>query len=559
MRRIPTILAAALLTAVGTAACTSDTGGDEPETAPACDADLAAGLSRWADAGFSGSIAIGGGDGPACLASFGLANTEAGEANTEDTVFAIGSVSKAVTAAAVLDLADAGTLEPTDRAGDLLPGLGGPAADATVEQLLLHTSGLAGSHGADHEPLDRADAISALGALDTDFAPGTDYLYSNAGYALLALIVDEQTGSYRDYVAAEILTLPDGDRLGGFWDGEPAPEGPRALGYGPDGEPAQSTGDFAGPHWALAGNGDVAMTAADLAAWTEALFAGDIIAPDAVDALRATVFDHGDGSTELPGWVALDAAAFGTPVVMSAGGGGDTGHEAVVAWLPDTGVTLVVTSNTAAVTAGALVEAVGPALAAGEALPVPEGHAEVDPEALLAKEGVYALGTGGTLTVTAADGFLEVAADGADAATAMFASGDFTAEEAADHDARVLAFLEGDSDAGREELAAAEDAFGPVDDLASAGTVVEESELRTYVRFTGPEGTGLGWYALDDHDGVQGVWLDAEPPVFTLVPTSENEFRQENLSGAGVGLRAVFTADAMTVTGPAGTVEAVRE
>ncbi|GAB4005969.1 hypothetical protein GCM10029992_55340 [Glycomyces albus] len=315
-------MAAALLAA----ACTADADTpDEPEDAPVCDPGLVSALSAWAEAGYSGSIAITDEAGLACETGFGSADAESGEPNTAETVFAIGSVSKAFTAAAILDLADAGVLSLDDRAGDLLPGLGGPAAGATVEQLLLHTGGLAGSHGADHEPLARDEAVEALSGLESAFEPGTDYLYSNSGYTLLALIVDEQSGSpYRDYLAEEILALPDGHRAGGFWDGKPGAPGPRAIGY-EGGHRAESTGDFAGPHWALAGNGDLAMTAGELASWTSALFEGEIISPEATALLTGTEFGHGDGSTELPGWVALDAEDFGSPVYASAGGAATPG------------------------------------------------------------------------------------------------------------------------------------------------------------------------------------------------------------------------------------------
>ncbi|SDD59775.1 serine hydrolase domain-containing protein [Glycomyces harbinensis] len=294
MKRISPILAVAMLAAACTA--NSDT---NPAAEAACDPDLAAALSAWADAGFSGTVAIDGG-GLDCRAAFGLADVAAGTANTDATVYGIGSVSKAFTAAAVLDLVDRGVFALGDRAGALLPGLGGPAADVTVEQLLLHTGGLEGGHGADHRPLDREEAIAAIRGLESAFPPGGEYLYSNAGYSLLALIVDEQSGSsYREYMTEEVLTLPGG-RIGGFWDGEPVPSGPRAVGY-TDGEPASESGGFAGPHWAMAGNGDLAMTAGELADWTTALFAGEIISPEAVDLLLGTGFDHGEGSSEIPG------------------------------------------------------------------------------------------------------------------------------------------------------------------------------------------------------------------------------------------------------------------
>ena len=115
-----------------------------PPTTPRARATSTEALSTWEAAGFSGSIAVTGAGAPECVAAFGVADPASGRANTPDTVFSLGSVSKAVTAAAVFRLVDAGALALDDRAGDLVPGLAGPATDATVEQLLVHTSGLAG-------------------------------------------------------------------------------------------------------------------------------------------------------------------------------------------------------------------------------------------------------------------------------------------------------------------------------------------------------------------------------------------------------------------------------
>ncbi|WP_205323740.1 serine hydrolase [Glycomyces sp. YM15] len=548
MRRISALLAAALLAA----ACSAE---PETETERAgCDTAFTSALSRWADAGFSGALAIGDGAGLDCRAAFGLADEST--PNADETVFAIGSISKAFTAAAVVDLVDAGEFALDDRAGDLLPGLEGPAAGATVEQLLLHTSGLDGAHGEDHRPLDREDAVAAVGGLRSAFEPGTEFLYSNAGYALLALIVDEATGDYRSYLAEEILQV-GGERIGGFWDGEPAAPGPRAVGT-VDGRSSSENGDFAGPHWALAGNGDLAMTAAELGAWTRGLFTGAVVSEDAMDLLLETGFDNGDGTMEIPGWVSVGPDMFGVPIITASGGGGDTGHNAVAAWLPESGTSIAVTSNTDGVVAGELVDAIGPALIAGEPIPAPEGRAEVDPAELQAREGVYTLDSGSRFHVTAQADGLEIAADGADAVAALFSSGEFSAEDVAAHEDDVLALLNGETDTGREEREAIEADLGPIERVELAGTAVEDGELRTYARIGTADDDVLAWYALDGHGGVGAVSLGVEPPAFTLVPTGDGEYRQADLAGAGAGVRVSFEDDLMTATGPAGTVEARR-
>ncbi|HMJ79042.1 MAG TPA: serine hydrolase domain-containing protein, partial [Iamia sp.] len=393
-----------------------DDGGAAPPSDTACPGDVGDALAAWGAAGFSGSVVLTTDGAPVCEAAFGLADQDEERPNTVDTVFSIGSVSKAVTAAAVFALVDDGQLRLDQTAGEVLPELEGAAAAVTIEQLLLHTSGLQGGHGQDHEPLSRDDAIAAISGLESAFPPGTDSLYSNAGYTLLALVAEEASGRpYRDLIAERLLALPDGSTAGGFWDGEPAAPGPRAVGYHDDGAPG-ADGSFAGPHWALAGNGDVAMTMPQLAAWTHALFTGELLSADSTEAVARPEVDTGDGTAEAPGWVVFDEERFGEPVVASAGGGGDVGHEVVVAWLPDSERVFTIASNTPDVTAEALLEAIGPALASGDPLPrpdVPVDDASTPAERAVAA-GTYVLDDGGRIVVADEDGSLHASADGVD-------------------------------------------------------------------------------------------------------------------------------------------------
>jgi CubicO group peptidase (beta-lactamase class C family) len=576
-RLLATIATLATLTAP-VAGCTDGTGTDGSGTdddasaqaavdaqgaggAGSCTPELDEAFTAWAQVGFSGTVAISTRGEFDCLAAYGTADAAAGTPNTVATVFAIGSVSKAVTAAAVFALVDDGALALSDRAGDLVPGLGGPVAGVTVEQLLLHTSGLTGDHGEDHQPLDREAAVAAIGGLGQAFAPGTAYLYSNAGYTLLAVIVEEVSGvGYREFMASRVLTLPGGTVAGGFWDGDPAAAGPRAIGVLDDGGRGQA-GDFPGPHWALAGNGDLAMTARDLAAWTHALFTGRVVSPDAAAALAAPTFDHGDGTAETPGWVALDASAFGEPVVASSGGGGDTGHNAVVAWLPDSERVIALASNTPEVTAEDLVQAVGPALVAGDELPRPDGPSgDVDPAEMAALEGTYSLSTGGRFEVAAHEDGLAVTAAGPGAVSALFPLPDgVTPDDAAAHEARVEELLAGDTEEGREELAALEADFGPIGDIELVGTIVDGGELRTYVTVTAGGEPLIGWYALDEAGGIAAVDVGDRGPTLVVAPAGDGAFRPvDPTGGAGAGGEVTigFGDGRLTVTGPAGSTDA---
>ncbi|UED83904.1 serine hydrolase domain-containing protein [Streptomyces profundus] len=523
-----------------------------------CAQELDEALGAWADAGFSGSVALATGGEPDCVASYGQALDDPPTPNTPDTVFAIGSVSKSFTAAAVLQLAGEGALSLDERAGSLVPGLGGPAADATVEQLLLHTSGLTGTHGEDHVPLDREEAVAAISRLERAFEPGTDFLYSNGGYTLLALIIEELTDEgHREFLASRILPLPEGGSAGGFWDGEPAAPEPRARGRLADG-PSEQVGAFAGPHWALAGNGDLAMTATELASWTHALFTGQVVPPEWAEVIATPGWVGEDGTAETPGWVALDEAAFGAPVLAVAGGGSATGHHAVAVWLPESRRSLAITSNSAEITAEELARAVGPALLADEPPPLPEGQAaDVPPAELAAVEGAYALASGGVLDVVAEGSGLSVSAHGPDAVSALFPpTGGFTADELRAHEDRVRALWAGESQEGREEREALESEFGPIDAIAVDGTLVDGGEPRTYVTLSVGDDSVTLWYALDEAGGIAGVEGPVAAPALPLVPVGGGEFRPDDPTGDRSEPSVAFDEGTMTLSGPAGVTTA---
>ncbi|GIG85790.1 serine hydrolase domain-containing protein [Plantactinospora endophytica] len=537
------------------AACTAESGPSEsgsssPAAGAHCDGRVDAALGAWARAGFSGSIAISTGGRFDCLASYGSAEDAAGTPNTVDTVFSIGSVTKAFTAASVFRLVDDRKLALDDRVGSILPELTGPVAGVTVRQLLLHTSGLNGTHGTDHKPLDRVGALSAIGGLKLAFAPGTGYVYSNAGYTLLALVIEKVSGqSYRDYTMATTLPLPDGRIAGGFWDGEPAAPGPRAVGRLDGGRTGES-GSFAGPHWAVDGNGGLAMTTRDLAAWTHALFTGRLVSAAAVRAIGTPGHDLGKGRSETPGWVAYDASVYGKPFLATAGGGGDIGHNAVLVWVPEGERVIAMASNRPEVTAEKLLEKLGPALLAGGPLPTPSPPPGGTAPA--ATVGKYRLGTGGGFEVTAAGNQMSISASGADAVSALFPPRGVPADELRRHEERVLALLGGKTQEGRRERKALEAAFGRVTGIAPAGTVVRDGELRSYVTVSTDTRTVLGWFAVNQEGGVEAAEVDTAPPALTLVAAGAGRYRPDDPTGSGPEVTVEFGTGRLTVTGPGG-------
>lgn len=161
-------------------------------------------FARWASTTSPGCAVGVARDGRPVLArAYGMANLEYDVANTSETVFEAGSVSKQVTAAAVILLAQRGALSLDDPVRRWVPELPDYGAPITLRHLLNHTSGLRdwGSVVAVagwprttrvHTNAHALDVMRRQRALN--FAPGAEYSYSNSGYNLLAIIVERASG-----------------------------------------------------------------------------------------------------------------------------------------------------------------------------------------------------------------------------------------------------------------------------------------------------------------------------------------------------------------------------
>lgn len=212
---------------------------------------------------------------PVFRRGYGLAVVEDGTAVTAQTNFRLASVSKQFTAAAILLLAEDGRLTLDDPLKRWLPSLPAAADAITLRQLLSHTSGLldyedlmpAGATTQVHD----SDVLHLLEAQDrTRFAPGSQYRYSNSGYALLALVVGKASGQpFADFLQSRIF-LPLGMRdTVAHQDGVDA-VARRAYGY------SQIDGRWhrtdQSPTSAVLGDGGIYSSLDDLARWDAALY-----------------------------------------------------------------------------------------------------------------------------------------------------------------------------------------------------------------------------------------------------------------------------------------------
>ncbi|UVL58538.1 serine hydrolase [Pseudomonas sp. B21-035] len=145
----------------------------------------------------------------------GYADIEQRSPLTADSVFNLASVSKQFTAFAIHLLAREGKLSLDDSIRRYVPELGSYADPVTLRHLLHHSGGLpsyedaAQAQGiADTQPLTQAQALALLAAQkQAEFAPGTEFSYSNSGYFMLSLVVERVSGkSIRRFSQQAIFT-----------------------------------------------------------------------------------------------------------------------------------------------------------------------------------------------------------------------------------------------------------------------------------------------------------------------------------------------------------------
>lgn len=193
----------------------------------------------------------------------GAADVEAEVEATPDTQYRVGSITKTFTAAAIMQLRDAGKLDLEDT---LDRHVDGAAHTPTIRRLLSHASGLQRETQDDSwltlrfaEP---DELLETLAQAELVLPSGARFHYSNLAFALLGIVVERLSGMpYKDYVR-ERLFEPAGLTRVSFDPEPPAAKGYLAQPY------ADGVWDTIGVEtgaWASAGQ--IWGTAADICRW----------------------------------------------------------------------------------------------------------------------------------------------------------------------------------------------------------------------------------------------------------------------------------------------------
>ncbi len=172
---------------------------------------------------------------------YGSANLDFRLPITPNSIFDIGSTSKQFSTMAILLLEQDGKLKIDDDVRKYVPELRDYGAVITIRHLLNHTSGLrdyltlAALALYDEDDFYTDDDVLAMIARqqELNFAPGTDYLYSNSGFFLLSTIVKRVSGKSLRAFAEERILKPLQMPASHFHDDHTEIVRNRATGYAP--------------------------------------------------------------------------------------------------------------------------------------------------------------------------------------------------------------------------------------------------------------------------------------------------------------------------------------
>ena len=298
---------------------------------------------------------------------YGMADLEHDSPITPDSVFYAGSVSKQFTAMAAALAIKQGKLGPDDDVRKYVPELPVYGRPITIRHLLHHTSGLrdvntlmvlAGRR--DEDAFDNEAVLRIVSRQKAlNFLPGDEYLYSNSGYAMLALAIERATGvPFAEYADANIFE-PLGMKVSHFHTDLARLVPGRAWAYD-----RRADGSFVlnSPQNERAGAGGLFTTVRELARWDENFYDGRVGGPEVIRMLETP--GRLNSGTELTyGWGLMAGSYRGVPIIEHSGSLG--GYRAHVIRFRSMHTSVAILCNVSNVSTRTVVRRVADAVLAG--------------------------------------------------------------------------------------------------------------------------------------------------------------------------------------------------
>lgn len=375
---------------------------------------------------FTGAILVARDGQPMISKGYGMADYELNVANSPQTVFRLGSITKQFTSMAIMMLQERGKLSVSDPICKYLEKCPATWQPVTIRNLLTHTSGVPNYTDSPDflekvstAPYTSASLVDLFRDKPLDFAPGEKYKYSNSGYHLLGLIIEKTSGvSYPQFLGDNIFK-PLGMKSTGYDDSRSLVPN-RASGYTLTGDSFVKAGylNMAIPYSA----GSLYSTTEDLLRWDQALYTEKLVSRKSLDEIFTPFKDSGPGVGYAYGWNV--GKRFDRQ--MTAHAGGINGFNTNIIRFPADHVTVIVLANIDNARAPAIANNLA-AIVFGAPYTIPVERKVITlPSATLDKYvGHYELGPNFIMTITNENGSLMAQATG-QGKTELFAESENT-------------------------------------------------------------------------------------------------------------------------------------
>ncbi len=223
---------------------------------------------------------------PLLVRTFGLADIEYNTPVIPQTNFRLASVTKQFTAMAIMILVESSKLDYAASLKDIFPDFPVYGSQVTIQHLLRHTSGLIAYEDLIPDtatvPVRDNDVLRMMiGQDSTYFLPGSDYRYSNSGYAVLAMIVEKMSGrSFARFLKENIFEPLGMNGTVAFQKGISEVEH-RAYGYIVQSDSLQFNDQSMTS--SVLGDGGIYTSLIDLYKWDQALYTDQLVTRESLE------------------------------------------------------------------------------------------------------------------------------------------------------------------------------------------------------------------------------------------------------------------------------------
>lgn len=240
---------------------------------------------------------------------YGQANVEHGVPVHADTLFKVGATGMQFTAATIMLLVEDGTIDLDAPVTQYLATAPAKWGKVTIRHLLDHTSGLPATPNGDFRAdYTNAQLLDIIAAQDVNFAPGSRWRFSFAGYIVLGFVIEEVTGEHWSQVMAQRVFAPLGMRTARGID-EMAIIPNRASGYELR-ESGLRNAEWISPTANSTADGSLYVSAIDYAAWAQAVSDRRLLTERSWTVLsQPAKLQTGAACPHVPGWSVGGSAA----------------------------------------------------------------------------------------------------------------------------------------------------------------------------------------------------------------------------------------------------------